>query len=325
MRKIFLLLLPLALLVSGCGSRGPVQSRDFILNTYVSVTIYHGGGEEDVQAALDLCRDYEKVFSRTDPESELYRINHREVSTVSQAMGDVLREGLRMSELSHGAFDITAGSLTELWDFTAEAPVTPDPAAIEAALPHVGWEKVRLRGEQILFSDPGTILDLGGIAKGYIADRMADLLRERGVDSAIIDLGGNLYCLGKKPGGEPFHIGIQHPEKARDQVVGGIDVADRSVVTSGIYERSFTENGKLYHHILDTKTGWPKENELLSATVVTETSVLGDALSTAVFVLGLEEGMALVESLPEAEAVFITRDMEIHVSKGLEGSFVPVD
>lgn len=324
MRKI-VLLLPLVLLISGCGSRGPVQCRDFMLNTYVSVTIYHGGGEEDAQAALDLCRTYEKVFSRTDPESELYRINHRETETVSEDMGAVLREGLRMSELSNGAFDITAGSVTELWDFTAQEPKTPDPEAVAAALPHVGWKKVHLDGDRICFDDPETMLDLGGIAKGYIADQMAELLRERGVDSALIDLGGNLYCLGKKPDGSPFHIGIQHPDRERDQAVGGIRVEDRSVVTSGVYERSFMEDGKLYHHILDTKTGWPKENELLSATVVTETSTLGDALSTAVFVLGLHEGMALVESIPEAEAVFITRDMEIHVSEGLKENFQPVE
>ena len=320
MRKLLPLLLLLPLLaLSGCGTQ-PVVREAFLLDTFVSVTLYDGG-EAQAQGALELCRSYEAVFSRTDPDSELYRLNHREITQVSDPLAEVIALGLDCARRTGGAFDITAGSVTSLWDFSAETPQVPDPAAVAAGLAHVGWEKVTLTGNTVAFSDPDTILDLGGIAKGYIADRMADYLRQEGVTSAILDLGGNLYCLGAKPGGQPFQVGIQYPYEERQTVIGSLPAENLSVVTSGVYERCFTAGGVLYHHILDTATGYPVENGLLSVTIVSARSVDGDALSTACFALGLEEGMALIEGTEGAEAIFITDDFAIHLSSGLEGVF----
>ena len=137
-----------------------------------------------------------------------------------------------------------------------------------------------MEGNTVTFADPETVIDLGGVAKGYIADRLADFLRGEGVTSAIIDLGGNLYCLGSRPGGEPFQVGIQYPYEERQTTIGGLPAENLSVVTSGLYERSFTLDGRLYHHILDPDTGWPVENDLLAVSIVSERSVDGDALST---------------------------------------------
>lgn len=307
MRKLLPCILLLSLLLPGCGNKQPVVQEAFLLDTFVSVTLYDGD-EEQAQGTLDLCRSYEDIFSRTDPDSELYRLNHREITQVSNDLAEVIALGLDYAARTSGAFDITTGSITSLWDFSAETPQIPDPAAVSEGLTHVGWEKVDLNGNTVTFSDPGTMIDLGGIAKGYIADRMADYLRQEGVTSAIIDLGGNLYCLGTKPGGDPFQVGIQYPYEDRQTVIGSLPASDLSVVTSGVYERCFTVDGKLYHHILDTSTGYPVENDLLSVTIVSDASVDGDALSTACFALGLEEGIALIENTEGAEAVFVTDD-----------------
>ena len=320
MRKLLPAIVLLSLLLSGCGNRQPVVREAFLLDTFVSVTLYDGS-EETAQGALDLCRRYEAVFSRTDPDSELCRLNCREISQVSDELAEVIALGLDYARLTDGAFDITAGSVTSLWDFSAETPQVPDPAAVAEGLTHVGWEKVSLTGNTVVFSDPETIIDLGGIAKGYIADRMADYLREEGVASAIIDLGGNLYCLGTKPGGQPFQVGVQYPYEDRQTVIGSLPAEDLSVVTSGVYERCFTVDGTLYHHILDTATGYPVENDLLSVTIVSGASVDGDALSTACFALGREAGTALIESRENVEAIFITDDFAVHITSGLEGVF----
>ena len=320
MRKLLPYILLLSLLLPGCGTRQPVVQEAFLLDTFVTVTLYDGN-EEQAQGVLELCRDYEKVFSRTDPDSELYRLNHREISQVSDDLAEVIALGLDYAQLTGGAFDITTGSITSLWDFASNNPQVPDPTSVTEGLNHVGWEKVTLTGNTVTFSDPETTIDLGGIAKGYIADRMAEYLRGEGVTSAIIDLGGNLYCLGTKPDGQPFQVGIQYPYEDRQTVIGSLPASDLSVVTSGVYERCFTVDGKLYHHILDTATGYPVENDLLSVTIISAASVDGDALSTACFALGLEAGMALIENRSGAEAIFITDDFATHTSSGLADTF----
>lgn len=317
----------LLLLLPGCsapaGAPEPVEAGSFLLDTYVSIRLYDGD-EETAQEALELCRQYESIFSRTSPDSELARLNRRETDTVSQELADVITLGLAYGQLTGGAFDITMGSVTELWDFHAGELVLPDAAALGEALSHAGWEKVRVEGTAVLFEDPETVLDLGGIAKGYIADRLADYLRRAGVSSAIIDLGGNLYCIGRRPDGQDFRVGVRHPEGAQRQSIGALPVEDRSVVTSGWYERCFTLDGTTYHHILSPSTGWPAETGLASVTIVSELGADGDALSTACFVLGQEAGLALVESLESVEAIFIGEDLTVTVSSGLEGLFTPL-
>ena len=321
MGRVFSLALAL-LFLTGCAPSAPepVEAGSFLLDTYVSLRLYDGD-RETAQGALELCRDYEALFSRTDPDSELARLNRREIETVSRELAEVIAQGLAYGELTEGAFDITMGSVTRLWDFHAEDPAPPGAAAVAEALTHTGWEKVRVEGTAVLFQDPETVLDLGGIAKGYIADRLAEYLREAGVTSAIIDLGGNLYCLGRRPDGQDFRVGVRRPEGDRSESIGLLPVRDRSVVTSGRYERCFTLDGTSYHHILSPATGWPAETGLASVTIVSGRSVDGDALSTACFVLGPEAGLALVESLEGVEAVFIGQDLSVTVSSGLTDSF----
>ena len=313
----------LASFLSACGSdkKKTVSKTSFLLNTEVTITLYGTDDDSLLTECFSLCREYEDKFSRTEKDSELSRLNRRETDTASEDTLDLIRAGLSYSALSGGAFDITIGSCSSLWDFTAEAPSVPDEAALAEGLSHVGYKKLSMDGNRILFSDDGTMLDLGAIAKGYIADRLKEFLAEKGVKSAIISLGGNILCVGKKPDGSDFRIGIQKPFEEQGTPLLTVDIDGWSVVTSGIYERYFEQDGVLYHHILDPSTGYPCDNGLLSVTILSEASVDGDALSTACFSLGMEKGMALIDSLENIYAVFITEDGQVHYSAGFTDAF----
>ena len=317
MKRLLPLLLALLCLLSGGCAAQSMSRTSFALNTTVSVTLYDCRDEAIADGAIDLCASYEAIFSRTDPASELCRLNAGELTEVSPELASVMEEALFFAQLSGGAFDPTMGGLADLWNFSGEAPAVPDPGQVALALKGVGYAGVEIRGGQVILPE-GCRIDLGAIAKGYIADQMREYLTSQGVTSAIIDLGGNLCCLGTKPGGEPFRVGIQYPYRNRNEVIAAMDAADLSVVTSGVYERYFEEDGVLYHHILDSATGFPVKNSLLAVTVAAPSSLTADALSTACFALGLEKGMALIDSLEGIYALFITDDFALHPSAGME-------
>ena len=228
----------------------------------------------------------------------------------------MIEKGLYYSELSGGAFDITIEPVSSLWDFTSGEKIVPDAETIAEKQACVGYEDVELKGNKLRFKKEGMGIELGAVAKGYIADKVKEYLVSEGVKSTVIDLGGNVLCVGEKPDGKPFKIGIQKPFADRSETVSAVEIAGTSVVSSGIYERYFEKDGKLYHHILDPATGYPYENGLVSVTVLSEESADGDGLSTACFALGLEKGLELIEQTPDTEAMFITEDGEMHFSKG---------
>ena len=326
-------------------SAEPVSKSDFKLNTVVTVTIYdleekekkpddkdkrnekgihreEKDAEEIIDKALKLCDKYEKIFSRTLPESEIYALNHGTLPMedgcylLSEECAALIEKGLYYSELSGGAFDITIEPVSSLWDFTSGEKIVPDAETIAEKQACVGYEDVELKGNKLRFKKEGMGIELGAVAKGYIADKVKEYLVSEGVKSAVIDLGGNVLCVGEKPDGKPFKIGIQKPFADRSETVSAVEIAGTSVVSSGIYERYFEKDGKLYHHILDPATGYPYENGLVSVTVLSEESADGDGLSTACFALGLEKGLELIEQTPDTEAMFITEDGEMHFSKG---------
>ena len=289
-----------------------------------------GQGQDDSQdqeildGALALCDEYERIFSRTLPESELYRLNEGQLQedggnySLSDPLAELTAAGLYYGDLSDGAFDISIAPVSSLWDFTSGEGSVPDSGAIASALELVDYRDVSLEGDEIRFAKEGMQLDLGAVAKGYIADRIKDYLLEQGVESAIIDLGANILCVGSRPGGDPFRIGLQRPFASHSETVATVEITDKSVVSSGIYERYFEEDGVLYHHILNPETGYPYDNGLVSVTIISDESVDGDGLSTSCFALGLEKGMELINSLPDVQAVFITEDRELHFSEGFE-------
>ena len=298
-----------------------ISVSGFKLNTAVKITVYDSKDEEMLEEVLKLCDKYERIFSRTREDSELYQLNHGMLPKedgwyiLSDELAELIGQGLYYSELSGGAFDITIEPLSSLWDFHSEEKIVPDAQTLAEAQRLVGYEKVELRDNRIRFAEEGMGLELGAIAKGYIADKMKEYLVTEGVGSAIIDLGGNVLCVGGRTDGGHFRVGIHKPFAKRSETVETVEITDQSVVSSGIYERYFEKDGEFYHHILNPKDGYPYDNGLTSVTIISEHSVEGDALSTSCFALGLEKGMELIDSLPDVQAVFITKDGEMHFSE----------
>lgn len=296
----------------------------FKLNTSVKITVYDEVDETVLNEALALCDQYEKIFSRTREDSELYQLNHGTLPRedgwyiLSDECAELIELGLSYSALSGGAFDITVEPVSSLWDFTSGEAVVPDAQELSDAQKLVDYQSVELKGNRIRFAREGMGIELGAIAKGYIADRIKEYLVNEGVRHALIDLGGNVLCIGGKTDDAAFRIGIQRPFADRNEIIAAVQVADRSVVSSGVYERYFESDGVWYHHILDPRTGYPYDNGLVSVTILSDLSVDGDALSTTCFALGLEKGMELIDSMDHVQAVFITEDGVSHLSEGLE-------
>ncbi len=313
--RCFLLALCAALL-SGCSAPEEASGltyTDTLFDTVITIQILDDADESVLEGCKELCVDYDKKFSYTDKESEIYQINHAGglPVEVSDDTVKLLEEGIRYSELSDGAFDLTIGAVSGLWDFHGEDSTVPDDGAIENALPHVNYRNIQIQGNQVWLSDPESALDVGAIAKGYIADRLKDYLTDQGVGSALINLGGNVLAIGEKPDGSPYNIGIQKPFDEGGQPITSVQVSGQSVVTAGTYQRYFKQEGKLYHHILDPQTGYPCENGLASVTVITGSSLSADALSTTCFLLGYEKGSALIRQIDGAEAIFISDENKI--------------
>ena len=314
---------------TAADSREPISATAIKLNTAVTVTIYDSNDKKLLTECMNLCDKYEKIFSRTSSDSELYQLNHRELAPVegtentyqvSDDLAELVSEGLDYSELSKGAFDIAIEPLTSLWDFTTEDPQVPEDSLIQAALLKCDYHNISVdkNKNEITLKTADTAIELGAIAKGYIADRLKDYLVSQNVKSAIINLGGNVLCIGKKPDNSAFKIGIQKPFADRSETIAVMDIRDKSVVSSGIYERCFEQDGILYHHLLNPKTGYPYDNGLIAVTIISDKSVDGDALSTTCFALGLEDGMKLAESLDDVQAFFVTSDYEIHYTKDFQ-------
>jgi len=302
------------------SSDEPLTDTTFALDTFITVSIYNGGDENILKESLEFIRNYEMIFSATNEAAELYKLNHREKGTMSVEVSDdlayLIDKALYYSEVSNGAFDITTEPLKELWDFNAEEPELPSDESIAKALPKVDYKKISVEGNTVNFISDDTRIDLGSIAKGYIADKTKEYLLSKGVDSAIINLGGNVLCIGKKPNGNNFTIGLQKPYADRNETVALLTVDDESVVSSGVYERHFVIDGKNYHHILNPKTGYPYDNGLVEVSILTKSSTEADALSTTCFSLGVEEGVKLLDSLPDTYGYFILSDYSIVYSEG---------
>ncbi len=303
-------------------NNGIVSGSAFMLDTNCMISIY------DKNPDLDQTQILEKAFARIEQlenqlswkiaDSEISQINNRTKNSLSAESFTLIEEALQFSEKTNGAFDITIGTLTDLWDFSSGAQIVPKEEEIEQALKAVGYQNIQIKDQQISFLNPRTKLDLGGIAKGYIADQMKTFLISEKVENAIINLGGNVLCLGEKNPGQGFVIGIQNP--FHEGYLLTVEATEKypSVVTSGVYERYFEQDGQFYHHILNTKTGYPIQNNLLSVTILSEYGLDGDTLSTTCFALGLTDGLKLINELEDVHAIFIDKDYQIYYSENLQ-------
>lgn len=310
-----------ALLLTGCsGAKSSTQTdqdltyTDMLFDTVIKIQILDPADESILDGLKKLCEKYDTMFSATNTDSELYKLNHAngQPFTVSSETANLIQEGIHYSELSDGAFDLTIEPVSALWDFKADKPTVPSSDAIAQAVSHVDYTKVDIQDNTVTLEDPEAGIDLGAIAKGYIADQVKTYLKKQGIKHAIINLGGNVDVIGTKPDGSKYNIGIQKPFDESGEAITSVQLKDQTVVTSGIYERYFKKNGKLYHHILDPRTGYPCENNLYSVSIITDSSTKADALSTTCFLLGYEKGMELIQSMDGVEAIFITDDEKVH-------------
>lgn len=313
MRRLFIILLLIPLLFS-CKSKtgiGPAETF-FSMGTVCTLRLPDGTDKkvtEDVITAVTAINDR---FSRTATGSEINTLNKEKHTTVSDECLALLQQSLSMADRTNGAFDPAIGGLTALWDISG-TPRIPSKEEIKAV--DTDWKQVRIEGNEVTIPQEMDI-DLGGIAKGYAADKTKEILGGKGIVSALINYGGNVYAIGHKKDGTLWKIGLRDPDKGEGEPFLIISLADRAVVTSGGYERFFVApDGKTYHHILDRETGYPAESDLLSASIIGEESAICDALSTAVFVLGSEKGLELLQSFPDYAAVVLTKDREIKYSK----------
>ena len=320
---IALLLIGLIIFTSaGCQKQAqPITYTAYYFDTVIHLTFYNNADSALAEECFNLCATYENMLSRTVEGSDIWRINHSNGApvTISDETYALLEEALFYCELTEGKIDITIAPLMDLWDFTtaADGQEPPSEDEISALLSHVDYRQVLL-GEQntVTLKDPEAAIDLGFIAKGYIADKLKEYLVSQGVTSALINLGGNVCAIGCKPDGTPYTVGIQKPFAPAGTTLDVLQVTDSSVVTSGTYERYFMYEDKTYHHILDATTGYPVENDLTGVTILCDSSTQADALSTTCFVLGLEEAQAYISTLNDTECILI--DSAEHITYSYE-------
>lgn len=321
--------------LAGCSVNGSSDSYKsesyFIFDTIVTVKIYDArASDEHFDEIGRILEQIDAKMSRTSETSEIGMVNAnagiRPVAVSSETL-HLVQQALDYAERTDGKFDPTVGPLVDVWGIGGESPRRPpdDMIAEAAALTDYRLVKIDRNKSTVYLEREGMALDLGAIAKGYAADRIAEYLRSQKLHSAIIDLGGNILATGYKPDGSEWTIGVQNPDESRGTIIGTLKAHDQSIVSSGVYERYFIEDGVRYHHILDTENGYPVRNGLTSVTIVTGRSTDADALSTSVFSLGPEEGYAFVEALDGVEAIFITEDRKVRITSGLTGNFTLTD
>ncbi|MBC2258436.1 FAD:protein FMN transferase [Listeria booriae] len=353
MKKFYMLflLLIMAVVVTACGNDDttakksdtskdsdpvllsqPYTKTDFLMGTVNVIKIYDKGKEDVLLKAFDRIKELDKQITTSDSgkTSEVDKVNLAAGEKPVKVNDDVyylIQEGLKYSESSGGSFDITIGPLTSLWHIGFDDARKPSQAEIDAKLPLVDYKKVKMNDadKTVYLEEKGMELDLGAIAKGYIADEVAKVLDANGVTTAIIDLGGNIIVKGGSPKGGDWVVGIQDPFESRGTVIGTIPEANKSIVTSGIYERYLEVDGVKYHHILDPKTGYPFNNDIAGVSIISKKSIDGDGLSTATFSKGIQGGMAFIETYKDVEAIFVSKEKKVYITSGLKGKFKLTD
>ncbi|NLI90005.1 MAG: FAD:protein FMN transferase [Epulopiscium sp.] len=334
--KILLLItiLPISLSLSAChinpvGLRrsnlhqGPAEKTQLMLGTVISASAYGENADHALDLAFTKVDEIDKKMSRYREGSEVDLINQNAgigPVKVSPETFYVIERSLDYARQTDGAFNPLIGELVDLWAIGTENEKVPDKKDIDNILPSLDYNYLKLNKDSYMveLTSDKVRLDLGAIAKGYAADVMRDVLLEEGIDSALLNLGGNVIVIGRKPDGNPWAIGVQDPlGSERGEIAGIVNSIDTSVVTSGHYERFFESDGKRYHHIFDPFTGYPAEKGVISSTIICPSSIDADALSTSIFVLGKDKGLELIEATADAEAIIITEDLLVFTSSGI--------
>ena len=337
LKKILALGLASAILFTGCAERREAaqqmlenqkmenrhEATTFAMDTVMTFTVIHEDGDEIIIDAEQEIRRLENLLSVTVESSDISKLNAAAGKEALEMQIDtqvLLAKGKELGEKTGGAFDIAISPIVKAWGFTEEEHHVPTQAELDALLPVTDPSDVILDAGKAYLQKEGMAVDLGGIAKGYTSDKVSELLKEKGVESAIVSLGGNVVGIGRKPDGEKWEVALANPLDANDYC-GLISIEDKAVVTSGGYQRFFEENGRKYHHIIDPATGYPAESGLLSVTIISESGTEADVLSTALFVMGLEDALEYWQKNGGFEAIFITEAGEVIATEGADACF----
>ena len=307
--------------------------QSFQLDTEITISIYDVKETESktFDAIFDKIDYYEKMISKTIATSEVSQINEQAgiaPVAVSDEIIEMLDIAIGYAEASGGLFDVTIGPVIELWGIGTDHAAVPSETDLKANMAKVNYKNLEINRENktVYLKEKGMLLDLGAIAKGYIADQVKKLMLESGIKSGIISLGGNILTIGEKPNGNAWSIGVRNPEIEESiNELGILTLKDVSIVSSGVYERYFAVDNQRYHHIINPFTGYPEQNDIMSITIVSDKSVDGDSLSTTAFLMGLEKGYAYIESLDGIGAVITMKDKSVYVTDYLKDTFILVD
>lgn len=323
---IILLAVTLKISNSKTSDTLPISKRGFFLGTIIDINIYEQVSDDVFTDIFNLIDSIENKMSITIKNSEVSKINEMAGKSSVQVSPEtfyVITKSKHYSSISDGLFDISIGPLVKLWGIGTENAKLPTPEEITSNLNKINYQNILLdkSNHEVKLLKEEMAIDLGSIAKGYVADEIAEYLQSQNIKNAIINLGGNIYALGNNPNSDFWSIGIQNPFEPRGKSLGYIHVKNKSIVTSGVYERYFEKDNKKYHHILDPFTGYPVENSLMSVSIISDNSIDADGLSTTVFSLGLEKGIELIESLDNVNAIFVTKDHNIYTTSNLKNHF----
>lgn len=330
-KKITMIVISVILSISvvGCTKKDYnkcISRTELTMGTVVKISLFDGGSEEILDKAFKCIEEIENLVSINKDGTELSLLNKNagiKSIKLSDTSYDILNKGMYYTKLSKGGYDLTIGPLVKLWSIGLPEAKVPTIEEINYVLSKIDYSKVDMNPDtnEVFLTEKGMSIDLGSIAKGYATDEVVEILKNEGVKSAIIDLGGNIYALGLKEGNKNWNIGIQNPFDNRGSAIGYLETSDKTIVTSGVYERYIEKDGIKYHHILNPRTGYPYDTAIQAVSIIADKSIDGDALSTLIFTKGLDEGLELIKSLQGVEAIFITNKKEVYITEGLRDNF----
>ncbi len=322
-KTVLIIAVLISVFLAGCSKNMRSYSKSGLYyDTMVSVSIYSNDGaaaQKLLDGCMDICAHYEELFDEKIPSSDIAKINNSEGCVkVDHDTALLISDSLHYAEITNGRFDITIKPVSRLWDFHDTNGTVPDDDLINEALKDVGYKNITVDTVNDTVTLPkGVSIDPGAAAKGYIADRLADYLEDNSITNAIINMGGDMRLLGSKPGADGFIIGINDPFNSGN-VLTAVSLSDTSVATSGTYERYFITDNTKYYHILDPATGYPADTDIESVTVISEYSVDCDCLCTSCILLGKDDALSLIESIPDTEAIFVLNDKSIIKTSGAD-------
>jgi thiamine biosynthesis lipoprotein len=313
----------IVIFVTGKYEKHEIVKSSYALGTLINLRACGNKAQKAMDKAFERLNNIDDKMSAFKEYSEISKINTKAgitTETVSKDTYFLVKKAIEYSNILEGTFDPTIRPLVKLWNIGTKEEAIPEKSQIEETLKLVNYNDVILdkSNHSIMLKHKKQALDVGGIAKGFAADEVRNIFYKHKIKSALIDLGGNIFALGSKEDGTPWKVGIQNPFEPRGEYIGILSVKNKSVVTSGNYERYFMKDGKRFHHIIDPKTGYPSQSKIISATIISDNSIDGDGLSTGIYIIGIDKALEIIEAIDGIDAIFITEDKKVYTTSGID-------